>query len=202
MDEALRHFRKTDPVLYKAALKIRASLEAPARKPRRGNTTPFGSLASAVVSQQLATKAAASIWERVRQACGGRVTAGTIAATPMAKLRRAGLSGAKAKALKALAKEVNGGLNLPSLRAKSPEEATEALTRIWGIGPWTAEMFLMFGLQHPDIFSPRDLGLVRAMESLYGLKNPSIQGLEAIALAWSPHRTLACRVLWRTRDSA
>ena len=200
LSAALRHFKKVDPTLHAAAQKVRASLKVPARKPRRGNTTLFGALASAVVSQQLATKAAQSIWERVWQACGGRVTAETVAATPLSKLRKAGLSGAKAKTLKALAKEVNGGLSLASLRGRSPEEASEALTHIWGVGPWTAEMFLMFGLGHPDIFSARDLGLVRSMETLYGLKNPSVKKLETIALAWSPHRTVACRILWRARD--
>jgi DNA-3-methyladenine glycosylase II len=61
-------------------------------------------------------------------------------------------------------------------------------------------MFLMFGLGHPDIFSSGDLGLVRSMEDLYGLTKPTRAKLEQIALSWSPHRTLACRILWRHRD--
>jgi DNA-3-methyladenine glycosylase II len=116
-------------------------------------------------------------------------------------LRKAGLSAAKAKTLKALAKEIKNGLNLSALRKKTPEEAMEVLTRIWGIGPWTAEMFLMFGLGHPDIFSARDLVLVRSMETLYGLeRNQSHATLEKIAVVWSPYRTIACRVLWKSRD--
>jgi DNA-3-methyladenine glycosylase II len=117
------------------------------------------------------------------------------------RLRTCGLSAAKAKTLKELAKTIQKGLRLTSLRAVSPEEATEKLVAIWGIGPWTAEMFLLFGLGHEDIFSPGDLGLVRSMEDLYGLKKPSREALIKIAEKWSPHRSLASRILWRHRDT-
>lgn len=121
---------------------------------------------------------------------------------PLPKLRQAGLSGAKAKTLKEIAKAVGNGLTLTSLSHMTKEEAIEELTKIWGIGPWTCEMFLMFALEHPDIFSARDLGLVRSMETLYGLKRGvPLATLEKMALKWSPHRTIACRILWRHRDS-
>ncbi|MEK9160658.1 MAG: DNA-3-methyladenine glycosylase 2 family protein [Patescibacteria group bacterium] len=198
---ALTHWKESDPVLYTAALPFRSSL-AEKRKRRVGNSTLFSALASSVVSQQLATKAADSIWERVRKTCGGKVTPETISKTRLPRLRAAGLSAAKAKTLKELAKAVKNGLDLSTLARATKEEATERLTVIWGIGPWTCEMFLMFAAGHPDIFSPRDLGLVRSMETLYGLKRgTSVKKLEMIALKWSPYRTLACRVLWRSRDS-
>jgi len=199
---ALKHWKTTDPVMHKAALRLAKDLSVK-RKRRTGNATLFAALASSVVSQQLATKAADSIWERVRKTCGGRVTPETISKTSLPRLRAAGLSGAKAKTLKELAKAVKNGLNLSLLAKATKEEATERLTVIWGIGPWTCEMFLMFAAEHPDIFSSRDLGLVRSMETLYGLKrNVSPARLEKIAEQWAPYRTLACRVLWRTRDSA
>ncbi|MGB4076097.1 MAG: DNA-3-methyladenine glycosylase 2 family protein [Minisyncoccia bacterium] len=196
---ALLHFRKADPLLYKAAVRIQKTLVPRKTPPAAGRL--FASLAESIVSQQLSVKASDTIWGRLKKVCGGRVMAESVRATSLTALRRSGLSNAKAKTLKELAKAVKNGLHLPALKKKTPEEATEALTKIWGIGPWTAEMFLMFGLGHPDIFSPRDLGLVRSMETLYGLRNPSVKRLETIALTWSPHRTLACRILWRVRDS-
>lgn len=198
MKEAFAHFKKHDPVLHAAAVKVRARLTP--QKLKRTNNELFASLAESVVSQQLSVKAADTIYARLLTACGGAVTPDSILATSLPKMRKAGLSAAKVKTLKELAKAMKKGLVLTSLRTKSPEEATEALTKVWGIGPWTAEMFLMFGLGHPDIFSPGDLGLVRSIEHLYGLKNPSRAKLEKIAAIWSPHRSLASRILWRHRD--
>jgi DNA-3-methyladenine glycosylase II len=95
-----------------------------------------------------------------------------------------------------------GTLDLAALRKVPEDEAVIALSAVWGIGRWTAEMFLMFALEREDVFSPGDLGLRRSMESLYGLpKDVPVMQLEAIALSWSPHRTFASRALWRIRDS-
>jgi len=199
MDEALKHFKKVDPVLYTAAKKHQHLLATSSK--RMTSRTLFTTLCESVVSQQLSVRAADTIWGRLEAICGGEVTPESIRSTSLPKLHKAGLSAAKVKALKAIGKAVEKGLNLPALKKKSPEEATQALTSIWGVGPWTAEMFLMFGLSHPDIFSARDLGLVRAIEELYDLKNPSHKELEAIAVRWSPHRTLACRILWKSRDT-
>jgi len=198
IDAALRHFKKVDPILYSAAKTVRTHLD---ERPRvKSEPKLFAALCESVVSQQLSVKAADTIWKRLVDSCGGVVTPESIQSTPLSRLRNAGLSAAKAKTLKALAKAVKHGLHLPSLAKKTPEDAARMLTAVWGIGPWTAEMFLMFGLHHKDIFSSRDLGLVRSMEALYGLQNPSVLTLERIARAWSPYRTVACRVLWRTRD--
>ncbi len=197
---ALIHLKKADPILYKAAKKHHASLSK--RPKRQSSDTLFATLCESVVSQQLSVKASDTIWRRLQEVCGGVVTPDSILRTSLPRLRKCGLSAAKAKTLKEIAREVKKGLHLPSLKKKTPEEATEALVCIWGVGPWTAEMFLMFGLSHPDIFSARDLGLVRAMEMLYGLpKNTAPKKLEAIALRWSPHRTFASRILWRARDA-
>lgn len=199
LDAALKHFKKVDPVLHRAAREVERHLKA--RPAVRGSDRLFASLAESVVSQQLSVKASDTIWKRLEDACGGAVTPESIRSTYLPKMRKAGLSAAKAKTLKELAKAVSNGLDLPALRKKTQAEAEEILTAVWGIGPWTTEMFLMFALGHPDIFSARDLGLVRSMETLYGLKkNPPREKLETIALAWSPYRTLACRILWRVRD--
>lgn len=197
---ALKHFKKVDPVLHGEAKRLLKTLSRRAEI-RRADLL-YAALAESVVSQQLSVKASDTIWTRLKTACGGKVTPSSVLTTSLPRMRKAGLSAAKVKTLKELAKAVEKGLHLPALKKKSPEEATATLTQVWGIGPWTAEMFLMFGLSHPDIFSARDLGLVRSMEALYGLKNPSIQELDAIAARWSPHRSLASRILWKSRDSA
>lgn len=200
--EALRHFKKVDPILYAAALPHRGKF-ALRPDPKRRNSELFASLAASVVGQQLSIKAADTIWGRVKAAVGGRVTAPTIAAAPESTLRAAGLSASKVKTLKALSTAVlHDGLNLLSLRTLTYEEACARLTQIWGIGPWTVEMFLIFALGARDIFSPGDLGLVRAIEKLYGLpKGAPRDVLVSIANTWSPHRSFACLVLWRVYES-
>ena len=117
-------------------------------------------------------------------------------------MRKAGLSNAKVKTLKELSKAVlSGGLELVALRKLPEEDAIARLSRVWGIGRWTAEMFLMFALEREDVFSPGDLGLIRSMEMLYGIEpNSKAHVYEAVALAWAPHRSFASRILWRVRD--
>lgn len=200
IEKAFMHFKKADPVLHAAAKKVRKTLTP--RKETRGEDRLFASLAESVVSQQLSVKASDTIWGRVKEVCGGKVTPEAVLKVTLPRLRKAGLSAAKAKTLKELAKAMKKGLKLGPLKKESPEVATERLTKVWGIGPWTSEMFLMFGLGHPDIFSKGDLGLIRSIETLYGLQNPTQAELEVISMKWSPYRTTASRILWRARDSA
>ncbi len=199
LDKALRHFKRVDPVLYAAARKVRSHLHK--RPALRGGDRLFRALAESIVSQQLSVKAADTIWERVESVCGGKVTPESVLKAALPRLRKAGLSAAKAKTIKELAKAIQKGLNLPALRKASPKEAEETLTALWGIGPWTTEMFLIFALEHPDIFSPGDLGLVRSIETLYNVKNPSRARLEKMTACWSPYRSIACRILWKVRDT-
>ena len=156
------------------------------------------------MGQQLSTKAADTIWGRLKDACKGEVTPEAIKRLRLPTLRKAGLSAAKAKSLKELSSAVlSGALDLPSLRTVPEEEAIASLSAVWGIGRWTAEMFLMFALEREDVFSVGDLGLRRGVEFLYGLpKDAPLRDIEAIAASWSPHRTFASRVLWRVRDGA
>jgi DNA-3-methyladenine glycosylase II len=202
---ALAHFREHDPVLYRAALPHAAAL-GPRVRHRRGYARDdlFAALAGAVVGQQLSTKAADTIWGRLKDACKGEVTPEAIKRLRLPTLRKAGLSAAKAKSLKELSSAVlSGALDLPSLRTVPEEEAIASLSAVWGIGRWTAEMFLMFALEREDVFSVGDLGLRRGVEFLYGLpKDAPLRDIEAIAASWSPHRTFASRVLWRVRDGA
>ena len=158
---------------------------------------------SIVISQQLGNAAADTIFACVKKACGGRLTPESIVKTHLVTFRGAGLSGAKTKTLKAIAAAVkNNSLNLLSLKKIPEADAAKKLTQIWGLGPWSAEMFLMNSLGKSDIFSPGDLGLIRAMEAMYGLpKNAPRTSLLAIAEKWSPYCTYASLLLWRTRPS-
>ncbi len=158
---------------------------------------------STVVSQQLGLAAADAIFSRVKKASGGRLTPESVLKVRPKAFRKAGLSGAKIKTLKSIARAIrNNSLDLLSLKKVSEEEAAEELMKVWGLGPWSSEMFLMFALGHSDVFSAGDLGLARAMETIYGLpKNAPRTSLLAIAQKWSPHRTYASLLLWRTRDT-
>lgn len=201
--KAYRHFKKADPKLHAAALAHRKHLPSRLAE-KRGRDALFDALASSIAGQQLSTKAASTIRDRLRTAAGGKITANSIAKLTLGQMRSAGLSGAKTKSLKELAKAVqNKTLDLPALRRIPEEEAAAKLTSIWGIGPWTAEMFLMFALGRPDVFSPGDLGLLRAIEEIYDLplNKTSKVKLAEIAKKWSPYRTYASLILWRTRDS-
>ena len=202
---ALLHLKRADPVLHRAALPLQDHFVPRSTAQRRySGQKLFSSLAASVTGQQLSTKAADTIWGRLVVACKGEVTPEAIQKLRLPTMRKAGLSAAKSKTLKELSKAVlSGELNLPALRRIPEEEAIAKLSSVWGIGRWTAEMFLMFALERDDVFSPGDLGLRRSMESLYNLpKDVPIKELEIIALRWSPHRTFASRVLWRIRDAA
>lgn len=200
---ALLHLKKVDGLLYQKALLVQDHLASrKASKRRYSSQKLFASLAASVTSQQLSIKAADTIWSRLELACGGEVTPEAIKRFRIPTLRKAGLSAAKVKTLKELSKAVlSGELNLPALKKLPEEEAIEKLSSVWGIGRWTAEMFLMFALEREDVFSPGDLGLRRSIETLYSLpKDVHVREIEAIAQVWSPHRTFASRVLWRIRD--
>ncbi len=201
---ALLHLKKVDPVLYRAALPLKDHFVQRSTTQRRySGQKLFSSLAASVTGQQLSTKAADTIWGRLVVACKGEVTPEAIQKLRLPTMRKAGLSAAKSKTLKELSKAVlKGELDLPALRKIPEEEAIQKLSSVWGIGRWTAEMFLMFALEREDVFSPGDLGLRRSMEAIYGLpKDVAVLELEVIALRWSPHRTFASRVLWRVRDT-
>ena len=118
------------------------------------------------------------------------------------KIRSCGCSWAKVKYLKSLARCVeNGRLDLKSLHRVSDEEAREQLLKVKGIGPWTAEMFLIFSLHRSDIFSVGDLGLRNAVSKLYKVRKDDFKKIEKISERWKPFRSFACRYLWESVDN-
>lgn len=166
-------------------------------EPGRYRRAPFHALIRAVIGQQLSARAAASIAARVAACCGE--TPEALAAAPHEALRAAGLSGAKARTIQALARAVaDGALDLDALSGEAAPEARHVLTALPGIGPWTVDMFLMFGRAELDVFAPGDLGLRRAIQRLDTLAAvPAPAYCAARAQRWQPWRTVACWHLWR-----
>jgi DNA-3-methyladenine glycosylase II len=159
---------------------------------------PFQTLATSIISQQLSAKAATTIECRVRTVIPGLTPEGLSTVSPEA-LRAAGLSTAKVRYLKDIAHRVNEGrLELNGLLEVKDDDVITKLTEIPGIGRWTAEMFLIFGLSRPDILSLGDAGLQRAARILFGADAE----LERIAEAWKPYRSVASWYLWKHLDSA
>jgi DNA-3-methyladenine glycosylase II len=172
---------------------------------RRGSRTdPYEALARAIVGQQLSTKAAASIWAKLLEQFGGKTpTPEQILRKRRTTLRKAGLSNAKVEFLRDLAAHVkDGSLDLKRLAKLPDEDVVAELIEVKGVGQWTAEMFLIFHLGRPDVVSVGDLGIRRATQIAYGMKElPGPEELEKLAEEWRPHRTLACLYLWRSLDN-
>lgn len=167
-------------------------------------TDPFTALTRAIISQQLSTKAAATIAKRFDALFGGVPTAAAIAAVPDDQLRSVGLSSQKIAYMRDLCARVqDGSLALGALDALPDDAVIEALTSVKGIGRWTAEMFLMFRLHRPDVLPLGDLGIVKAVQRAYGLRKiPSPERLTRIGEPWRPYRSVACWYLWASLDNA
>lgn len=165
--------------------------------PLRRTEAGFVGLARVVVAQQLSTASAAAIWSRVAMALTPPTPA-TLLAMPDETLRSTGLSRPKIRTLRALATAVHdGGLDLDRLAAASPADVHEALTEVSGIGPWTADIFLMFCIGRADSFAPGDLALQIAAQHAFGLaERPSPAELDELATRWRPWRGVAARMLW------
>ena len=158
-----------------------------------------------ITGQQLSVAAARAIYGRLTERFGGRApTPQEILADDPEELRAAaGLSHAKVGFLRSLAEHVlSGELELERLDALGDEDVYTELTAVKGIGQWSADMFLMFHLDRPDVLPVGDLGIRRAIERAYGLAElPGPEEMERIAEPWRPYRTLACRYLWRSLEN-
>ncbi|MGH2878538.1 MAG: DNA-3-methyladenine glycosylase family protein [Solirubrobacteraceae bacterium] len=165
----------------------------------------YGALLHAVVNQQLSVKAGAAIYGRLKERFGGHTpTPEQLLADDPEELRlAAGLSRSKVGFMRSLAKHIlSGELELERLDDLSDEEVMAELVAVKGIGEWTAHMFLMSHLHRPDVLAPGDLGIRRAIERAYGLPEiPDTETVERLAERWRPHRTLACRYLWRSLNN-
>ena len=197
---ALKHFKATDTVmaeLLESALKGPATLTIPIpKKP----SEYFSSIASSVVSQQISTHAARAIKARVVEALGGSITPQSVTAIDFTTLKSCGLSEKKTQYLKHNA-EIWHEIPVEQFSVMTDEEIIKELTKLYGIGRWTAEMFLMFSLARPDVFSFGDLALVQSLYKHYNLKPHFNRKIVSTVEAWSPHRTIASLTLWHTKDT-
>jgi DNA-3-methyladenine glycosylase II len=171
---------------------------------RASRTDPFHALVHAIIAQQLSTRAAASIERRVMALYDGGLTPLAMRETSDARLRTAGISPQKLRYLRDLCHHVlDGALDLGRLDELGDDEVVASLTRVTGIGRWTAEMFLMFRLRRPDVLPVGDLGIVRAVQKAYRLRSaPSPERLATIGDRWRPYRSVACWYLWASLDGA
>jgi len=201
--KATQHLHDADPVLAGIIDAVGKLPSARAGRPEREDH--YGALVRSIVGQQLSVLAARAIYGRLIERFGGRPpTPQEVLAQDPEELRMAaGLSRAKVGFLRSLAEHVlSGELELERLHDLSDEDAIEELVAVKGLGVWTAHMFLMFHLERPDVLAVGDLGIRRAIERAYGLDAlPDAAEIERIAEPWRPHRTLACRYLWRSLDN-
>jgi DNA-3-methyladenine glycosylase II len=162
------------------------------------HTDPLRALLHAIVSQQLSTKAAATISARFEALYVGAPTPMQIAATSDEQLRAVGLSSQKISYIRDLCRRIEDGtLPLAALDALPDDAVIAALTEVKGIGRWTAEMFLMFRLHRPDVLPVGDLGIVKAVQKAYRLRKvPTPERLTRIGESWRPYRSIACWYLW------
>jgi DNA-3-methyladenine glycosylase II len=157
----------------------------------------FEVLVSSIIGQQLSVKAADTIEARVRAGVGS-VTPFALAKMDVPELRVFGLSQSKAAYIIGLAEAFRDGTLDPlELEAMDDEAVIEALTGLKGIGPWTAEMFLIFGMGHPNVWSPGDLGLKKAVWALFGADSDPV----TISERWQPYRSYAALYLWEFSDA-
>jgi DNA-3-methyladenine glycosylase II len=164
----------------------------------------FSMLVRAIVFQQLSTKAATTIHNRLLASVpGGKADPALLAALSDDQFRAAGISRQKALYLRDLCDKVGtGAVPLPHVDGMSDEDVITALTQVKGIGRWTAEMFLIFRLQRPDVLPLNDLGIINAIQRAYRLrKKPTPARMLKLGEAWRPYRSVASWYLWRSLDN-
>jgi DNA-3-methyladenine glycosylase II len=202
LSKASQALAASDPVIGALVERI-GPMSIAERRRRRGQTPDdaYGALLRAVVGQQLSTKAARTIYERVIALFGGEdPSPERLLDADEKALRGAGLSGRKVEYLRDLAAHViTGELELGRLNELSDQEVIEEIVAVRGLGQWTAEMFLMFHLGRPDVVSGGDLGIRKAIQIEYGMgEMPTPDEVIERAEPWRPHRTLACIYLWES----
>ncbi|HYG95594.1 MAG TPA: DNA-3-methyladenine glycosylase [Solirubrobacterales bacterium] len=198
--KALAASDPTMAALIERVGKIDIATRLQRRKEERPNDA-YGALLRAIVGQQLSTKAARTIYLRVIDLFGGTTPSPEqLLEAPEEDLRAAGLSGRKTEYVRDLASHIlSGELELDRLDELGDEEVIEEIVAVRGLGRWTAEMFLLFHLERPDVLSGGDLGIRKAIQIEYGLEQmpPPKQVIE-IGEPWRPYRSLASLYLWES----
>lgn len=194
--KATRHLAQADP-------RLRAVIRAVGPHqlvPRRGR---YASLCRSIVGQQLSTKAAATIYARFKNACGGWVTPDRVSSLSDRELRAAGFSRSKVASVRDLTRAVTQGeLRLDRLAKLDNAAISAQLLPIRGIGPWSVDMFLMFVLARPDVLPVGDLGIQNALAQMHRLdKRPDSNRMIELTRSWQPYRSIGSWYLWRGLDA-
>lgn len=195
----LNHLKKNDPVLYEWALRI-PKLE---KVVQRAEDEYFYRLVRAIINQQLSTKAAETIRGRFDELFGGKpIKPENTLLISQEQMRAVGVSNSKAIYIRGLAEAfTNKIVDITLFAAAENEVIITELTKIKGIGRWSAEMFLMNTMGREDVFSHGDLGLRRAIQKIYGFKKePTEKQIEKIVKNWTPYKTYACIILWESLE--
>jgi DNA-3-methyladenine glycosylase II len=196
MRSAIKHLKKSDPVLA-AIIQDVGPCTLEYREPS------FETLVRSIVYQQLSGKVASVIFGRLLEATGGeKVTPAGILKLRTERMRKLGLSGQKTLFIRELAKHTRKGtVVFETLTDHGDLAVIEHLTKVKGIGVWTAQMFLMFALRRNDVLPVADLGIRTAMKKAWNLEDlPKPPEMEKIAAAWKPYTSIACWYLWRSLD--
>jgi DNA-3-methyladenine glycosylase II len=196
MRKAILHLKQSDPVLAGIIERVGA-YRIEFREPE------FPTLVRSIVYQQLSGKAALTILSRLLGAMpDGRLTPDAILALTAGEMRALGLSGQKTAYIRDLAERTrSGGLDFARFVEMADEDVIEHLTRVKGVGVWTAHMFLIFALQRPNILPVGDLGVRAAIKKAYRLRDlPKPAKMEKIARRWHPYCSVAAWYLWRSLD--
>ncbi|MGK2937007.1 MAG: DNA-3-methyladenine glycosylase family protein [Solirubrobacteraceae bacterium] len=206
LEDGVAHLRAADPVLDALIDRVGELPTDEDEAESRGRPDDhYGALVRSIVGQQLSTKAARAIYLRLTARFHGRTpTPEQVLADDPEELRAAaGLSRMKVSFLRSLAEHVQDGtLELERIAELPDEEIITELVAVKGIGEWSAHMYLMFHLRRPDVLAWGDLGVRRATQLAYGLQDAPLRAeLTEMAEPWRPHRTLACRYLWRSLDA-
>ena len=193
--KAKKMLSKKDPVLKKIIKKFNKGFLTTRKD-------PFFSLCRTIVGQQISTKAADSIWLRFEEKCKKKIIPEIILKLSSRSLKSVGLSRQKVSYLKNIAKSFkNKSFNMRNLKKMDDDLAIDYITQLKGLGVWSAQMFLMFNLNRPDIFPTKDIGLIRAISKNYKTSYPpSERFLNKISKTHSGYRTVFTWYMWRSID--
>lgn len=194
MDKAIRHLNK-DLVLRKIIKKYQI-------EELNGESDLFQDLIESIINQQLSGKAATTIFNRFKNLLKNKLTPQRVLKLSDKKIRNCGISYPKIKYIKGICRAiVDKTLDMKKVQRLSDEEVIIELTKLKGVGRWTAEMILIFSLKRPDVFSIGDLGLRNAVSRHYKINRDNLKKIELISKKWSPYRSFAARYLWRSLDN-
>jgi len=200
LHEIVAHIRPRDP-------KMADLIEHQGPLPLPEPLPPFASLCRTIIGQQLSVRAASTVWGRFQLQFrkADFLRPDHLKYTDEATLRQSGLSRSKAVSIQALTRAFihdEQRFTFPADDPRTNEEIAEILQRIRGIGPWTAQMFLMFTLRRPDVFASGDLGIQKAIGRLYAPNGnrPTTDECLRLSKAWSPYRSIVCLHLWHSLE--